>query len=52
MICKENKALVFDGVPRNMEQASYFEEALLEFGRKLDEVFLLTFPKRIKLKNF
>jgi adenylate kinase len=35
------QGIVFDGVPRNIEQAGYFEEALLEFGRKIDKVIFI-----------
>lgn len=35
------QGIVFDGIPRNAEQAGYFDSALLEFGRKIDKVFLL-----------
>jgi adenylate kinase len=35
------KGIIFDGVPRNTEQAEYFEEALLEFGRKINKVFII-----------
>lgn len=38
--------IVFDGVPRNMEQAEYFEEALSEFGRKLDKVFFIDISEK------
>lgn len=38
--------VVFDGVPRNMEQAEYFEEALKEFGRKLDKVFFIDISEK------
>ncbi|HPN96727.1 MAG TPA: nucleoside monophosphate kinase [Candidatus Moranbacteria bacterium] len=34
----QEKGIVFDGVPRTMDQAKYFEEALLEFGRKLTKL--------------
>ncbi len=35
------QGIVFDGVPRAMDQAIYIEEALLEFGRKIDTVFFI-----------
>lgn len=35
------QGIVFDGVPRNSEQAGYFSETLKEFGRKIDKVFFV-----------
>lgn len=35
------KSVVFDGLPRNVEQAGYFDAALQEFGRKVDKVFFI-----------
>lgn len=35
------QGIVFDGVPRNLEQANYFAAALQEFGRKIDRVFFI-----------
>lgn len=35
------QGIVFDGVPRNLEQTGYFSEALQEFGRKVDKVFFV-----------
>lgn len=32
------QGIVFEGIPRTMDQAGYFDEVLLEFGRKLDAV--------------
>ena len=40
------KGIVFDGVPRNTEQAQYFEEALLEFGRKISKVFIINLSEK------
>lgn len=37
----QEAGIVFDGVPRNSEQAGYFSEALREFGRKIDRVFFV-----------
>lgn len=45
------KNLVFDGIPRNMEQANYFEKALLEFGRKLDKVFFINISEKESIKR-
>jgi len=38
------QGIVFDGVPRNSEQAGYFSETLKEFGRKIDKVFFVDIP--------
>ncbi|MDP1883929.1 MAG: nucleoside monophosphate kinase [Candidatus Moranbacteria bacterium] len=38
------QGIVFDGVPRNLEQAGYFSETLKEFGRKIDKVFFVNIP--------
>lgn len=35
------QGIVFDGVPRTMDQQQYLEEALQEFGRKIDKVFFI-----------
>lgn len=35
------QGIIFDGVPRAIDQAEYIEEALLEFGRKIDTVFFI-----------
>jgi adenylate kinase len=45
------KGIVFDGVPRNMEQAAYFEEALLEFGRKIDKAFFVNIGENESLER-
>ena len=39
------KGIVFDGVPRNLEQAEYFSSVLREFGRKIDKVFFVNIPE-------
>lgn len=39
------QGIVFDGVPRNLEQAEYFSVALQEFGRKIDKVFFINIPE-------
>lgn len=45
------QGIVFDGVPRNLEQAKYFEEALLEFGRQVDKVFFINISEEESLKR-
>lgn len=39
------QGLVFDGVPRALDQMQYIDEALLEFGRKIDKVFFIKVSK-------
>lgn len=36
------KGVAFDGVPRRRDQLEYFEEALQEFGRKVDAVIYIS----------
>jgi len=43
------QGVVFDGVPRNLEQASYFDDALLEFGRNIDRVFFINISEQESL---
>lgn len=38
---RSDQGIVFDGVPRTMDQEQYLEEALQEFGRKIDKVFFI-----------
>jgi adenylate kinase len=35
------QGIVFDGFPRNIDQAQYFEKTLVEFGRLLNKVFFI-----------
>lgn len=39
------QGIVFDGVPRTLEQAIYIEEALSDFGRQLDKVFFINISR-------
>jgi len=39
------QGIVFDGVPRTLDQAQYIGEALQEFGRKIDKVFFVNISK-------
>jgi adenylate kinase len=48
---QREQSIVFDGVPRNTEQARYFEEALQEFGRKLDKVFFINISEEESIKR-
>ena len=38
---RSEQGIVFDGVPRTMDQEQYLEEVLQEFGRKIDKVFFI-----------
>jgi adenylate kinase len=35
------QGIIFDGVPRTLDQEQYLEETLQEFGRKIDKVFFI-----------
>lgn len=39
------QGVVFDGVPRTMDQLEYIESAMREFGRKIDKVFFVDIPE-------
>jgi adenylate kinase len=43
---QREQGIVFDGVPRNLEQAEYFSVALQEFGRKIDKVFFINVSEK------
>ncbi len=45
------QGVVLDGVPRTMDQAEYIEEALQEFGRKLDKVFSIKISEKESIKR-
>lgn len=45
------QGIVFDGVPRNAEQAEYFMEILREFGRKIDKVIFIEISKEESIKR-
>ncbi len=45
------QGIVFDGVPRNVEQAEYFMEILREFGRKIDRVIFVEISKEESIKR-
>lgn len=47
----QEKGVVFDGFPRNMDQAEYFEKAMKEFGRKVDVVVFIKLSKDESLKR-
>lgn len=45
------QGIVFDGVPRREDQLRYFEEAMLEFGRKIDAVIDINLPEKESIKR-
>lgn len=45
------QGIVFDGVPRTMDQAGYIEEALEEFGRRIDKVFFINISEKESIKR-
>lgn len=45
------QGIVFDGVPRTMDQEQYLEEALQEFGRKIDEVFFIDISEKESIRR-
>lgn len=45
------QGIVFDGIPRNLEQAQYFMEILKEYGRKVDQVYFVNIPEEESLER-
>jgi adenylate kinase len=45
------QGIVFEGVPRTMEQAQYFDEAVQESGRKIDKVVYIKISKEDTLRR-
>lgn len=45
------QGVVFDGVPRNIEQLEYFEKVVKESGRKIDKVILIKLSQEESLKR-
>jgi adenylate kinase len=45
------QGIVFDGVPRSLEQLEYINSALLEFGRHLDKVFFIKISEKEAVKR-
>jgi len=39
------QGIIFDGVPRRQDQLEYFEDAMQEFGRKIDTVLNINIPE-------
>ncbi len=42
----KNIGIIFEGVPRNIEQMNYIESAMEEFGRKVDVVFFINISEK------
>jgi len=45
------QGIMFEGVPRTMDQAQYFDEAVLESGRKIDAVINLKLSEGESIKR-
>lgn len=45
------QGIVFDGVPRNLEQAQYFSQAVQESGRKINYVFFVNIPAEESMRR-
>jgi adenylate kinase len=45
------KGIAFDGFPRNLDQAQYFEKAMKEFGRKTDKVFYIKLSEKESIER-
>lgn len=45
------KGIIFDGVPRRNDQLGYFEEAMLEFGQKIDKVLYIQLSEEESIKR-
>ncbi len=47
----QDKGIVFDGTPRIMEEAEYWDKKLKEVNRKIDYVFYINIPKEESVKR-
>ncbi|MFZ2225841.1 MAG: nucleoside monophosphate kinase [Candidatus Moraniibacteriota bacterium] len=45
------QGIIFDGIPRSLEQGKYFEEAMREFGRKINRVIFVDISPEESLKR-
>jgi len=45
------KAIVFDGFPRNIDQTQYFEKAMNEFGRQTDAAIVINLSEEESMKR-
>ncbi len=48
---RSEQGIVFDGVPRTMDQEQYLEKALQEFGRKIDKVFFIDISEKESIRR-
>lgn len=48
---RSKQGIIFDGVPRTMDQERYLEEALQEFGRKIDKVFFIDISEKESIQR-
>jgi len=48
---RSDQGIVFDGVPRTLDQEQYLEEALQEFGRRIDKVFFIDISKAESIRR-
>jgi adenylate kinase len=48
---RSEQGIVFDGVPRTLDQEQYLEEALQEFGRKIDRVFFIDISEKESVRR-
>ena len=47
----ENRGIIFDGTPRIIEEAEFWEKKLKEVNRKIDYVFYINIPKERSVKR-
>ena len=47
----ENRGIIFDGTPRIIEEAEFWEKKLKEVDRKIDYVFYINIPKERSVKR-
>ncbi|MFA7319199.1 MAG: nucleoside monophosphate kinase [Parcubacteria group bacterium] len=45
------KAIVFDGFPRNIDQTQYFEKAMGEFGRQTDAAIVISLSEEESMRR-
>lgn len=45
------KGIIFDGVPRTLDQVQYLEEELLSQGRKISKVFFISIPREESVRR-
>lgn len=47
----KGKGIIFDGTPRRMEEAEYWEKRMPEIGRKFDHIFYITISEKETIKR-